>query len=137
MIENNDVLKRIQTLLDEYGWTVYRLSKESGIPISSLSNMFSRNTQPSVSTLERICKGFGISIGDFFESPTTSRPDLYVLNYDERIVIDVYRELPNNHKDLLYAYLHGLAHLPVPERDSQEKNNKIVLEQMEKDGKET
>ena len=119
MIENNDVLKRIQNLLDEYGWTVYRLSKESGIPISSLSNMFSRNTQPSVSTLERICEGFGISIGDFFESPTTSRPDLYVLNNDERTVIDVYRGLPSDCKDLLNAYLHGLAHKMVPERETQ------------------
>ena len=116
MIENNDVLKRLRNLLDEYGWTVYRLSKESGVPISSLNNMFSRNTQPSIPTLERICEGFGISIGDFFESPVTPRPDLYVLNDDERTVIDVYRELTHDRQDLLNAYLHGLAQRPVPPR---------------------
>lgn len=119
--EMNDILKRIKNLCEERGWTKYRLSKESGIATSSISNMFSRNTQPSLDTVERLCMGFGISISDFFNTPTTPRPDAYILNDRESIIIDTFRDLPNPKKDLLYTYLRGLAGLPNP--DDSDKDN--------------
>lgn len=61
-----DVLARIRQLLDERNWSLYKLSKESGVPQSTLSNLFSRNNHPSINTLEVICKGFGISLAQFF-----------------------------------------------------------------------
>lgn len=39
----NDVLKRIKEILDEKGWTLYKLSKETGIPYSSLNSLFNKN----------------------------------------------------------------------------------------------
>ena len=62
----NDVLWRIEELLNMRHWTHYRLAKESGIPYSSISNMFNRNTVPSVPTLMKICCGLNISMSDFF-----------------------------------------------------------------------
>jgi len=61
-----DSLEKIRKLLKERNWSVYKLSKESGIPQSTLSNLFTRNNSPSISTLEDICKGFGITIAQFF-----------------------------------------------------------------------
>lgn len=121
--EMNDMLKRIKTLCEERGWTKYRLSKETGIATSSISNMFSRNTQPSLDTIERLCKGFGISISDFFNTPTIPRPDAYVLNDRESVIIDTYRALPNPKKDLLYTYLHGLAGLPNPDNPDRDNSD--------------
>ncbi len=57
---------RLLQLLDERGWTKYRLSKECGLSESTLANIFKRNTLPSISTLEAICNGFGITISQFF-----------------------------------------------------------------------
>ena len=34
------------------------LAKESDIPYSSLNSLFLKNNQPTLSTLEKICKGF-------------------------------------------------------------------------------
>ena len=61
-----DTHKRLRQLLDERGWTEYRLSKECGLSESTLANIFRRNTLPSISTLESICAGFGITLSQFF-----------------------------------------------------------------------
>ena len=61
-----DVNGRIRVLLNERNWTEYKLAKESGLSQSTISNIFKRNTVPSISTLELICKGFGISLSQFF-----------------------------------------------------------------------
>lgn len=61
-----DVHLRLRQLLEERGWTEYRLSKKCGLSESTLANIFRRNTIPSVATLEAICKGFGITLSQFF-----------------------------------------------------------------------
>ena len=62
-----DALRKINAIRLERGWSIYRLSVESDLPQSTLVNMFSRETQPSIATLEAICKGFGITLAEFFE----------------------------------------------------------------------
>lgn len=62
-----DILKRINELRKERNWTIYRLADESGVSQSTLSNMFSRETLPSISTLEQLCGAFNITLSQFFE----------------------------------------------------------------------
>lgn len=61
-----DVLERLRVLLDERGWTEYRLAKECGLSESTIANIFRRNSVPSITTLESICNGFGITLSQFF-----------------------------------------------------------------------
>ena len=61
-----DAHKRLRQLMQERGWTEYRLSKECGLSESTLANIFRRNTVPSISTLEAICGAFGITLAQFF-----------------------------------------------------------------------
>ena len=61
-----DTLERIRSYMQARNWTEYRLAKESGLSQSTIANMFSRHTAPSVPTLEAICKGFGITLSQFF-----------------------------------------------------------------------
>ena len=58
--------ERIVALMRERGWSEYRLAKESGLSQSTIANLFQRNTVPSISTLESICAGFGITLAQFF-----------------------------------------------------------------------
>ena len=72
-----DVLQRIKELMDERGWTRYRLRKKGDIPQSTLDNIFLRGTIPTIETLESICKAFGISMSQFFAEegePVTLTP---------------------------------------------------------------
>ena len=61
-----DVHERLRGFLKDKGWSEYRLSKECGLSESTLANIFRRNAQPSIPTLEAICKGFGITLSQFF-----------------------------------------------------------------------
>lgn len=69
----NKLLTKIQELLDERNWTLYRLSKEANIPYSSLNSLFLKNNQPTVSTLEKVCDGFHITLSEFFAEDTPYR----------------------------------------------------------------
>lgn len=61
-----DVLDRLKLLLQERGWTEYRLAKESGLSESTIANIYRRNSVPSIFTLQSICDGLGISLSQFF-----------------------------------------------------------------------
>lgn len=61
-----DIHTRLQQLLDERGWSRYKLSKESGLAEETLTNIFKRGTSPSFATLQAICDGFRITLSQFF-----------------------------------------------------------------------
>ena len=61
-----DVNEKLTQLLQERGWSAYKLAKNSGLSQTTIANIFKRNTLPSIPTLEAICKGFSISVSQFF-----------------------------------------------------------------------
>lgn len=61
-----DAQKRIRQLMEERGWTDYRLAKEANLSHSTVTNMFNRNNAPTPPTLEAVCKAFGITLAQFF-----------------------------------------------------------------------
>ncbi len=64
------VAKRILALCKASNLTVNKLATISGITQSTLNNIVSkRNHSTTVSTLQKICDGLGITILDFFNDP--------------------------------------------------------------------
>ena len=64
------VAKRILALCKARNLTVNKLATISGITQSTLNNIVSkRNHSTTVSTLQKICDGLGITIFDFFNDP--------------------------------------------------------------------
>ena len=61
-----DAQKRIKQLMEERGWTDYRLAKEANLSHSTITNLFKRNNAPTLPTLEVICRAFGITLSQFF-----------------------------------------------------------------------
>lgn len=61
-----DTNERLRRLLRERGWTEYRLAKKCGLNQSTIANIYRRNTVSSITTLDAICKGFGITLSQFF-----------------------------------------------------------------------
>ena len=62
-----EVLEKIEKLRKEKGWSINYLAMESGLTQSTLNNLYSRNTEPKISTLRAICGAFGITLSDFFK----------------------------------------------------------------------
>ena len=86
-----DTNQRLRRLLDERGWTEYKLSKVCGLSQSTLANIFKRNTVPSITTLEVICKGFGITLSQFFADGEMVEPSGFLFfcpqyRYIERLL---------------------------------------------------
>ena len=107
MIED-DVINRIQELLDFNHWSLYKLAKESSLPYSSLNNLFHRKNCPTIATLERICIGFGISLPEFFnftENPLRNNN----ISPEKQDILNSYDSLSAKDKELLVAYLRGLC----------------------------
>lgn len=97
-----DVVNRIKTLCKEREWTEYKLSKESGIAQSTLSNLMHRGNSPSIVTLQKICKAFNITIAEFFESDGREE--------DESLkrLMKIYRQMNDRQKEKLLTYAANL-----------------------------
>lgn len=100
-----DPLKRIQELCDERGWSYYQLAKASRITYSTLNTMINKQNMPSLSTLQKLCDGFGISLSDFFEPDRSAS----VLTEEQAQCLALFTPLSKADRQLALAYLKGLA----------------------------
>ncbi len=63
------VRKRIIELCQQQDISINKLSNISGVTQSTVNNIVSgRNHSATISTIKKLCDGFGITIQDFFES---------------------------------------------------------------------
>ena len=63
------VRQRIIQLCQERDISINKLSSISGVTQSTVNNIVSgRNNSATVSTIKKLCDGFGITIQEFFES---------------------------------------------------------------------
>lgn len=101
MIETNQTLQKIEQLMKERNWSIYKLALESDIPYSSLNSLFHKNNQPTISTLEKICAGFHISMYEFFLDYPPYREETHKLDKNETIIIETYRSMEARDQKLL------------------------------------
>ena len=88
-----DVNERIRQLLKAQGWSQYKLAKMSGLSESTIANLFKRNTVPSISTLEQICSGFGMTLSQFF-----AESEMVEMTPDLKELFDNWRNLTREQK---------------------------------------
>ena len=100
-----DVLERLQKFMDARGWSMYRLAKESGLTESTISNIYRRNAIPSIVTLESICKGFGITLSQFF-----AEGEMVELTPELQEVFENWRTLTPEQKDATLAMMKAFNH---------------------------
>ncbi len=104
-----DVLERIALLRDERGWTNYKLAKVTGISQTTIGHMFSRNTQPTIATLELICAGLGITLSQFF----SDEHGMVSLNDEQRDLLDKWSTIPKDQKATLLELLSTMGKVPM------------------------
>lgn len=107
MVEQ-EILSRIQGLLKTNHWSIYKLAKESGLPYSTLSNIFNRETCPGIPVIKDICRGFGISLSQFFDFDETPVRDKSLAKEEDNL-LGAYRSLSEEDKKLAGTYIRGLC----------------------------
>lgn len=108
-MNNNEILKKIETYMKLRNWSIYKLAKEADIPYSSLNSMFLKNTQPTIPTLEKICSGLNISMSDFFSDKHSEDVPFLGLEKDEQELLSIYNSLSKSDKNLFIYYARGFA----------------------------
>lgn len=91
-----NVLDRIEKERLSRNWSEYTLAKNSGITPSTISTWYRRNLQPSISSIEKICKGLDISLSQFFSS---SEDQCVNLTDSQQEILDVWKYLNEEQKD--------------------------------------
>ena len=77
----------------------YRLAKLSGLSQSTISNIFNRNTAPTIPTIEAICNGLGISMAQFF-CDEKNESAVY-LTEEQRILFNKWSSLTAEQKKII------------------------------------
>ena len=102
-----DAKERIRAIMKERGWSEYRLAIESGLSQSTVANIFNRNTTPSVATLESICRGFGITLAQFFADG-----NLVELTKEQYEMFRSWSSLSREQKDVLKRLIEVMKEKP-------------------------
>lgn len=67
--EQKRLIKRINDLCKQYGFSYYTLSYKSSVPLSTLMHIMDGTVKnPGVFTILRLCEGLGITPSMFFDS---------------------------------------------------------------------
>ena len=100
-----DALERLQKILNDRGWSMYRLSKECGLSESTIANIYRRNAAPSIPTLETICKGFGITLSQFFADA-----EMVELTPELKEVFENWVSMTQEQKDAILTVMRAFQH---------------------------
>ena len=110
----NDISVRLRGLLDERGWTVYKLIDESGVSKNSIYNAYNARAGIQTNTLLRICNTLDVSISEFFSYQVSSDINL---SQEERMDLLNRRQLDPAAQKRISAYIKAL----VDEKNSDKK----------------
>ena len=62
----NSVTEKVNHLMNERGWTAYKLEQESGVPAHTIRRWLQSDMYPSIPVLMQVCEAFGMTLAEFF-----------------------------------------------------------------------
>ena len=96
-----DILENIKKLRDERGWSNYKLAKKADISEDSLNNLFRLGNLPTIPALEAICKGFDITLSQFFAEDG----EALTLTQEQQNMLNSWNTLTKEQKNALLELL--------------------------------
>ena len=97
-----DVLEKIRKFRIERNWTEYQLAENSELPQSTISSWYRKNQIPTIPSLEKICKAFGITLAQFF---TDDNAEIAPLTKTQRDLLHEWNRLTEKQKTILLDLL--------------------------------
>lgn len=99
-----DILKEIEKLRLERGWTEYEMAKHAGLSQSTISTWYRKQQTPTIHTLEKVCKGFDITLSQFFAEGA----DAISLTEEQKALLDNWSALNARQRQMILSLLQGL-----------------------------
>lgn len=101
------VLEKITQERLARGWSEYTLAKNSGIAQSTISTWYRKDLQPSVASIEKICKGLDITLAQFFSYENQNN----MLTPSQQDILELWKNLNDSQKEALLNMLKSLLGL--------------------------
>lgn len=99
-----NVLERITYYRTKKNWTEYQLAEKSGLTQSTISTWYRKDMLPTISSLEKICNAFGITISQFFSTDN----DQFQLTTIQRNLINEANRLSEEQLQSLIKFIQTL-----------------------------
>lgn len=99
-----DVLSRITYYRKEHNWTEYQLADKSGLTQSTISSWYRKNMLPTISSLDKICNAFDITLSQFFSTDS----DNFTLTETQRDLIAASNKLSKEQQVALIQFIQSL-----------------------------
>ena len=96
-----DVLTAITAYRERRGWSEYLLADKSGIPQSTISSWYRKNSIPTVPTLEKICATFGITLSQLF----AEGEEQVTLTENQRLLLERWAGLDEEQQAVVFALI--------------------------------
>lgn len=96
-----DIIDKIDELRKERGWSIYKLSLESGVAQSTLATMRQRKTPLKIDSLQCICEAFDITLAQFF----LEDEKIEILSAQEQALVEKYRALPSDKRNAVLSLI--------------------------------
>ena len=100
-----DIASRLKKLRTAKGYSVYKLSQESGVSETHIRDLERGDRNPSLDTIDRIAKTFGLSLSELLNEDET----VSYVTASEKELLDCYRMMPQDRSDALLAFLKTLS----------------------------
>ena len=127
--------QRIRQLMDERGWTIYRLAQESKLSQTTISNIFKRNNQPSIPTVNAICDACGITLAQFFAEDDPANTlnarsefdnSVAALKEDQREALPMYL-IENHHEGIVSREKYDAVQAEMARRNAAKSPSKNAV----------
>jgi transcriptional regulator with XRE-family HTH domain len=102
-MQDLEINSRIRQLITDKGYTIYQLSKESSIPLSTLYGIINNLYLPSIHTLIIICKFLNITMGEFFLEDCSAAPRFLTPTEEQHLFL--YRSISSGLQNHIDDYL--------------------------------
>lgn len=96
-----DILATITKYREERGWSEYQLSERSGLPQSTISSWYRKNMIPTVLSLEKICKAFGITLSQLF----AEEDSVVSLTASQKVLLERWSRLSKEQQEAVFMLI--------------------------------
>lgn len=96
------VPEQLKQLMDQRHLTIYSLAQKSELHWQTIKNLFSRTSNPTVSTMEKICKGLNITMAQFFKTEDES---LHFVTAEQAYLLGRWESISDEDKETLNKIL--------------------------------
>lgn len=100
-----DVLDKIQQERLKRGWTEYALAKNSGLAQSTISSWYRKDLEPSLASIEKICRGLGITLSQFFSTDEYTNG----LSADQVVLIETWEKLTKEQRQATLSLINSFS----------------------------